>query len=379
MSFSVTLLTVPIYALRLGASDLLIGIIGAVGGATYAVTARVFGAISDRLSRMRLAGLALSLQTVACLLFTLISVPELLPLARFLQATGSALFWPIAEALVADLTPEGRLDKSLRGYNLGWGIGSIAGPQVAGVLISLFSIHVPFYFSAAACLAMLPLLASIRTPRQNTAEPPPRGEEQEEGPRAKASRRMYAALVSGTLYSFNGGLMATLFPAYATRLGLQPYEIGTLFLLSGLAQTIVFSQADRIEPRLGLRASLLTGSGIFVLALLAIPFTSSLALYVLSFSGQGVASGLLYAVSLSLLLREGGPRHGRATGMWESTLGSGFFAGPLLGGALTSITETAPYFLGAAASAATTALQLRLVGQGEKRQRPSDALGQLAH
>jgi len=372
-SFSVTLLAVPIYALRLGASDPLIGLIGAVGGATYAVMARLFGLISDRFSKRLLAVVALSMQTVACLLFTLIQVPELLALARLLQATGSALFWPIIEAHVADLAPSGRLDKSLKGYNLGWGTGSIIGPQIGGLLISLFTVLTPFYFSAVTCLAMIPLLASIRTSRRPMPDIRLR-DRTEEKSNVRTSRRAYVALVSGTLFSFSGGIVSTLFPAFATRLGLQPYEIGMLFLLSGLTQTIVFSQADKIESRLGLTVSLLAGSGILFLSLLAIPFTSSLVVYMVSFSGQGVASGLLYAVSLSLLLKESGPRHGRATGLWESTIGSGFFAGPLIGGAIAGILPTAPYFLGASASALTAAVQLRLLQQGQERQEPSEGI-----
>lgn len=370
MSFSITLLATPIYALRLGATDPLIGLIGAVGGATYAAMARLFGLLSDRFSKRLLAGVALSLQTLACLLFPLISVPELLTLARFLHAAGSALFWPIIEALIADLAPAGRLERGLRGYNLGWSTGSIVGPQVGGLLISLFSIQMPFYFSSLACLLMIPLVVPIRSRRRA-----PSGSwlphEGEDAAKAKASKRVYSALASGMLFSFNGGTVATLFPAFAMRLGLQPYVIGTLFLLLGLTQTIVFSQAEKIEATLGLRASLLTGSGAYSLSLLTIPFASNLTIYALSFACQGMASGLLYAVSLSLLLRESGPKHGRATGLWESAIGSGYFAGPLIGGALAGFLATAPYFLGASASALTAILQLRLIREGDKAQKSS--------
>ncbi|MEM2904455.1 MAG: MFS transporter [Candidatus Bathyarchaeia archaeon] len=361
MSFNITLLAVPIYALRLGASDLLIGVIGAVGGVTYASAARFFGAVSDRFSRRLLISVALGVQAAACLLFSFIDAAGLLAFARFLQAAGAGLFWPVIEALVADLAPEERLDKSLRGYNLGWGIGSIIGPQVGGLLISLISIKAPFYFSAATCLAMIPVTASTRTPRRNPSRPQLSQASGEKTVKVRASRRVYAALISGVLFSFNGGIVATLFPAFATRLEVPPYTIGMLFLLSGLTQTAVFAQADGVAAKLGLKASLLAGSSIFSLSLLVIPFTSSLSVYIASFAGQGVALGLLYATSLSLILRESGAQHGKAAGMWESTLGAGFFIGPLIGGALADASETAPYLLGASASALMAALQFRLL------------------
>lgn len=355
--------------MKLGASDPLIGVIGAAGGATYALMARLFGYISDRFSKRLLAGLALLLQTAGILLFTFIRLPEFLGFARAVHATGSALFWPVVEALVADLAPPGQLDKSLKGYNLAWGTGSIIGPQIGGLLISLYSVLMPFYLSSATCLLVLPLLLLTRAPRIALSGQGSSQKGRENDVRAKLSNHAYGALASGSLYSFNYSLVSALFPASATRLGIQAYEIGALFLLSGLAQTIVFAQADKIESRIGLRTSLVSGSCIFLFSLLTIPLTSNLTILAFSFSAQGVASGVLYATSLSLLIKESSPRHGRATGLWESTMGTGFFAGPLLGGVVAGLSSTAPYLLAAFGCAFTVPVQLRLLHQGGEKNR----------
>ncbi len=74
---------------------------------------------------------------------------------------------------------------------------------------------------------------------------------------------------------------------------------------------------------------------------LAIPF------FFVGFAIFGLGQGMAYSTAMFLVLKGSGSRRGMAAGMFESTLGVGFFTGPLVGGVFYQVGGAYPYFFGA--------------------------------
>ncbi|MEM2768184.1 MAG: MFS transporter [Candidatus Bathyarchaeia archaeon] len=110
-------LAVPIYAAGMGASPLLVGVIGAMGGLTYSFMPLVAGFLSDRVRRKSLLLAAMLVYGFACIIYLLTQTPDMLIPVKVVEWIAVATFWPSAEALLAELSQD-RIERNLRRFNL---------------------------------------------------------------------------------------------------------------------------------------------------------------------------------------------------------------------------------------------------------------------
>jgi DHA1 family multidrug resistance protein-like MFS transporter len=357
MCLGVAFIATPILALEMEASPFLIGLIGASGGATYAVMTRIFGSASDRFSRKKLLLTAEVVQAVSMILSFLAQDPYQLIFARFVFSIGLAIFWPLSEAYIGDLVGADKLSQALTGYNVSWSSATIVGPQLGGLLVTWFFIRTPFLvafvgFFFAAVLLLPGAVANINIPHHmshlNESEKHVRND-------FKVFTLLYAFL-----FAFTGAILSAIFPAYATQLGVSADLIGFMFFLSGLTQTLTVLLANRLQSKLGEGRILLLSSFFMFCALTTIGLTSITPIFFVSFAIFGLGQGMAYSTAILLVLKGSGSRRGRAAGLFESTLGIGFFTGPLVGGAFYQAGGAYPYLLGAFVSLGIMAHQLSM-------------------
>jgi DHA1 family quinolone resistance protein-like MFS transporter len=354
-SMNIVFLALPLYALAIAASPFEIGVLGAVGGLTYSVMARFLGSLSDRLSKKSFIILGTVLQAASSLLYPTCERPPQLILVRVVQSFGLALFWPPIEALVASNARTDSLERALTGYNISWGAASAVGSPLAGFLITAFSLAVPFYASAAvALLVSISLLALLK----KTEDDPPT-KELETIPAVERSKpsTSFMPMASAFAFAFISGIVYTLFPVFATQLGIPAYQMGLLFLVSSIVQTLVFVASERLLHRFAMK-SFLIGLAAFTISLVLIAAVENVMAFTFSFIGLGLGQGILYSASLYYLLRGSDRNRGHATGRFESNLGFASFLGPLLGGAVAQFNPSFPYAAGALVSFLTLVVQL---------------------
>lgn len=343
MCLSIVFIATPILAYVMKASPFLIGLIGACGGATYAIMTRVFGPVSDRFSRKKLLFTAEVVQGFSMALFFFSQDPYQLIFARFVLSVAAALFWPLAAAYVVDLVGTDKLSQALVSYNVSWSSATIIGPQLGGLLISWFSTRTSFLvalavFFFAAALLLLGTEANIN--RSHHTFNPNKNEKL-----VRESSKVFP-LIYAFLLAFTSATLSAIFPAYATQLGVPADLIGFMFLLSGLIQTLTIFSANRLQFKFRERILLLMSSFFLICSLAMIGLTSVTPLFFVGFAIFGLGQGMAYSTAIFLVLRGSGSRRGKAAGMFESTLGVGFFIGPLVGGALYQVSGGYPYFFG---------------------------------
>jgi len=344
MSLSVAFITTPILAYLMDASPFLIGLIGASTGATYAAMTRVFGSISDRFSRKKLLFTSEVVQALSMVVCYLSQDPYQLIVSRLVFAFGAALFWPLVIAYIGDLAEADHLGQALAGYNVSWSSATVIGPQLGGLLIVWLPIRTPFLVACAvlfftSTLLFLGTRAHIDKSRHvihpaESAEP------------VRADSTVFP-LIHAFLVAFTAATLSAIFPAYATQLRVSADQIGLMFLLSGLTQTLTVLLASRLQSTLGEGTMLLLSSFLLLCSLAMIGLILTVQLFLVSFTIFGLGQGLAYSTAIFSVLKGSGTRRGKAAGVFESTLGVGFFMGPLVGGILYQLGGSYPYFFGA--------------------------------
>jgi len=355
-------ITVPIYANHLGASPFLVGLIGSAGGLIYSFMPLVSGILSDRLNRKAFVSVSLFSYGFSCLLYNLIEEPLMLILAKVLEWLSIAGFWPAIESLIADSAEVG-LEETLKRFNISWSSAMVFGPLLGGVLITEWSIKAPFLFSlfAAFSFGLLGLLIIVE-PSKREKEAAQLTFESKDKRNRQGS--ILIALASTFLFSSMVGIILSLFPSYATDLGINPFEIGLITFVFAATRTVTFYQANRIEFRLGKLGMFLLGSLTLGLASFLTFHSTSTALFAVCFLIFGFGAGVSYAASISFILRRWESSRGYAAGVFESLIGVGYFVGSLIGGIISEYALNAPYLYGFVLSLAIFFIQLVLKGKG---------------
>jgi MFS family permease len=142
----------PLFASKMGASWVEIGLMGAAWGIVFTLSAFLTGHVSDRIGRKPVLAMSCALSALAALWFLrATSVTELIAI-RGLEGLAWACFWPPMEALATETADTEQVGRGIglvtTVYALGFAIGSFA----AGVMTGFFGFTLAFstYFAFAA-------------------------------------------------------------------------------------------------------------------------------------------------------------------------------------------------------------------------------------
>jgi len=357
MIIGVVSIAVPIYANMLGATLFLVGLIGSAGGLIYSFMPLVSGVLCDKWGRKIFISASLLSYGLSCLLYSLVEEPLMLVPIRILEWTSIAAFWPAVESLIAD-SAHTALEDALKRFNLSWGSAMTIGPLLGGVLINEFSIKIPFVFSmlVAFLFGALSVLMVKEPDKVLNGEDPPEGSL---GRSNGDDGSIITVLATIFLFSSIIGILLSLFPSYATDLGILPFEIGVITFALSAARTITFYQANRMEAYIKKSGMLIAGSLALGLASLIAFNSNSTLMFLVCFLIFGFGAGISYAASITLVLRWRKSSRGYAAGSFESLIGVGYFLGPLIGGFLSEFAGNMPYIYSFLLSLTVLLIQLK--------------------
>lgn len=335
-------LTVPIYAASLGASPLLIGVIGATGGLTYSFMPLAAGMLSDKIRRKIFVLTAMILYGLSCGFYILTKNTTMLIPVKALEWVAVAIFWPSTEALITEFSGE-KLEQNLKKFNLSWGSATIIGPIIGGSLISLSGTKAPFLLSSTVSF-ILALLAA--TAIKELQKHPQKPKQEAINQRKNSAEPIAPAVVSIILFSFIAGIIYNLFPAQATNLNMPAYEIGLIIFANGLFRLAAFTQAYKLEEKIGKNPMFLVGALALALASALTAASATALFFALAFSIFGLGMGILYAASIAHILKNRSHATGYAAGLFESLIGVGNFLGSSTGGIASEyFSSNTPYII----------------------------------
>lgn len=152
----------------------------------------------------------------------------------------------------------------------------------------------------------------------------------------------------GFVTSFGAHIVAVNLPAYAKDVGVGVAMIGILIAAYDFAEIIAKPIFGSLSDRQGMKKTLLTGIGVFILAsllYLVVPAGWLLGIRFL----QGVGAAALSAVSLALVGVYYQQNRGRAYGIYNAIKGAGYVLSPLVGGLILARSHFSSIFVASAA------------------------------
>jgi len=336
----------PLFASKMGASWVEIGLMGSAWGLVFTFSALLTGRVSDRVGRRPVLAVSSVLSAFAALLFLrATSVSELIAI-RGLEGLAWACFWPPMEALATETADTEQIGRGIglvtTVYALGFAIGSFTG----GFMTSLFGF--PLAFSTYFVFAALSILGVwfIEAPRHTRpSEALPRG-----GllPRL-SSRGLIAGNVLGASYTFGLATIMALLSVYALSFEISVFWIGAAFSIFWIGRILGAAFAGTASDRLGRRrvavAALIAGSVGFVM----IGIAPGLLLIAGGAFLTGLSIGGIFPVNVAIIADDTEPAlRGTAMGFYEMICAIAFMAASALGGTSAELfNPRTPYVLSA--------------------------------
>jgi DHA1 family tetracycline resistance protein-like MFS transporter len=365
IGFGIALPLLPLWAERLGASALEVGVLLSVYALCQVLAAPLWGRASDRHGRRPVILIALAGAGAAALLTGLASSLWLLFVARALHGAAGASY-VAAQAYAADVSRPGERARALGLVGAAFGIGFAVGPAL-GAGLATFGPRVPFLVVAG--LSVLNLAwAWARLPESRdpaTASPVARRRLWPTGSRRIALLGL--ALVATAAFV---GVEAMFALFAADRLGYAELGVGLLFAFVGVVAAVV--QGGLIGPavRRAGEARVLTG-GLALTAAGAAGLAVAGSLWALlpALAALAAGWGFAYSATLALASRSAGTdEQGQVLGEMASVTGIARVAGPLAAGAAFQLVgPSAPLVLTAVVLAGAAVAAPRVLGRTTRR------------
>ena len=330
----ITSIYLPLYVYRLGAGEIIVGLVGGAQSITYIFMPFLAGKLSDRIGQAKLLffGSATVLFTYSCYFF--IFDPILFIPFRAIEGLGWSFIWPSLEAILGADTSK------LRIFNFMWGVGATLAPYAGGLIFQLTNVR--NIFLTTSSLMFVSLASSLCLFRRiNKAD-------QESDVRldsVEIGEKKYLFLYLPFLYGFVHMLMVTFFPIYSNSRNLSVIEVGYMLTVMNFGRLIAFAFPNSIKNVFGEKKTLATSALLgCTLPTIVVFYNHAIVLY-FELLFLGFFLGITYAIALNKIMQMAGKRKGYYAGIFESILGTGFFLGPMLGGATAAITIEYVFFL----------------------------------
>ena len=343
----------PIFTAHLGADPAGVGFIASVSAFTGVVTSIPAGIFADRLGRRRMLVFSSIVFSTAPFLYLFVTNIWQLAVIRLYHGLATAIFIPVAMALVSELFQKDRAEK------MGWFststlVGRFMAPVVGGSIIGAlvfnpgFSYKVVYLVCGAA--GVITLLLTFKIPDAT--------EKKKEARSWQETLRVFRTVVSnkGIIITsaveasilFAYGTFETFLPLYSLKAGLSAYEVGIFLSSQVITLALMKPIMGKFSDRHGRKSQIFFGALIGSLCIGSFSlFRAFIPLLVLSiFFGfsLSVVTSATSAFIADLSKAEG---RGSAMGILGSIMDIGHTTGPLISGIVATYLGLSKSFMGA--------------------------------
>jgi MFS family permease len=377
----------PLFALYLGAGPEAIGFAVGISTVTGIFFKMPSGALSDVIGRRKTLLMGLVVFGVMPFTYLLITDYALLIVIRFLHGLATAIYGPVAMAVVADIAG----DK--KGEWLSWFssvtiLGTLAGAPVGGFLLTyvtgsngpgLHDFRLVFLLSGLAGAAAL-LLGLIALRGKETVAPH-RGALKERLGRffsgikeVVSDRRVVITSNMEGLQNLTVGALEAFLPVYAVKVaGLNEFQAGLLWGVQVLTTILSKPVMGQMSDRWGRKPIIVAGMVLCAGSFAAIPLLTSFILLLITALVFGLGEAFVTSSSAALVADVCQEKHfGAAMGTFGTIFDVGHAAGPILAGLLIARFD---YFISFAIMGALLllAIPIFVLGVDEGRAVPVEA------
>ena len=356
----------PIYATRLGASGIGLGLMVAGFSISRGVLQPFVGGLSDRHGRKRFLVAGLIIYALAGVTYTLAASVEHLVLIRVFHGVGSAMVIPIAMAYIGDLAPVGEEGRYMGMLNIALFSGIGGGPVIGGLFLDTLGMNSAFYAMAGFSGLSVLLVGAFLPPRDPDSEQPV-------SPRILSAlgRMARDARIVGVLVSRMASMVVLVptmafLPILMTRfMDATGIEIGVVVACRTLVNAALQHPFGRAVDRYNRITLLLIGSFTVSGAIFVTPLAGRLATLIVLFVLMGAGEAVVWP-TLGALAVEGGRRYGQGTvmGVFNMAMSAGVLLGSIgCGAAMDFFGLQYAFYLTAAFLVLATIVAAFLIGR----------------
>ena len=347
----------PLFALYLGAGPEAIGFIVGISTVTGIFFKLPSGALSDLVGRKKTLLAGLVVFAVIPFTYLLASNYQLLILIRFLHGFATAIYGPVAMAVVMDAAG-GRKGELLSWFSSVTIIGNLVGAPVGGFILyrlatsspSLWDFQAVYLVSGVAGFLSLALALMVLRGKETVERS--KGLKESLGRFASgikevlSDRRVVVTSSMEGLQNLTVGALEAFLPIYAvTVAGLNEFQAGLLWGVQVLVTILSKPLMGRISDRYGRRPLINGGMVLCALSFGAIPLLQNYYLLLITATLFGLGEALVTSSSAALVADICEQRHfGTAMGTFGTIFDVGHASGPILAGLLLARMDYLPAF-----------------------------------
>jgi MFS family permease len=337
----------PLFALYLGAGPEAIGLVVGISTVTGIFFKLPAGALSDLVGRKKTLLAGLVVFAVIPFTYLLVGNYQVLILIRFLHGFATAIYGPVAMAVVMDAAGV-RKGEMLSWFSSITIIGNLVGAPVGGFILyrlatgapALFDFQVVYLASGVAGLLSLVLALTILRGKETVEQG--KGLRESLGRFASgirevlSDRRVVATSSMEGLQNLTVGALEAFLPIYAVKMaGLNEFQAGLLWGVQVLVTILSKPLMGRTSDRYGRRPLINAGMVLCALSFGAIPLLHNFYLLMITATFFGLGEALVTSSSAALVADICEQRHfGTAMGTFGTIFDIGHAAGPIVAGLL---------------------------------------------
>lgn len=342
----------PLFAVHLGANPSEVGMVAAVSAFTGIVVSIPAGMFSDRWGRRRMLLISATIFSTAPFFYLLVTKLWHLAIIRFYHGFATALFIPVAMALVSDLFHEGRGER-MGLFSASTLLGRFLAPAAGGTIIGALALNQAVSYKAVylVCGAsgIVALLLSSRIPKAPGVE--------NKHMEWKKTFQIFKRVISKNILTtsmveasvlFAYGTFETFLPLYSISIGLSAYQVGIFLSAQVITLALTKPLMGRFSDRHGREPQIFAGAliGAACIGTFSL-FRSFLPLLVLSIAFGLSLSIVTSATSAFVADLSSIEARGSAMGLLGSIMDMGHTTGPLVSGIIATFFGYAKAFIGA--------------------------------
>jgi len=370
----------PLFTNSLGADPATLGFVAAASTITGIVFKAPSGALSDIFGRRRIMMIGMAVFGLVPFLYLLVSSYWELTAIRFIHGFATAIFGPVATAMVADLFDD------QRGEKIGWyasavTTGKLLGPLFGGYLLLVADFKTSYLI--VGIIGMVSLLIAFWGLKRDKNNEGVGREPQPVRYAVRKMRRGFAEVISDFRISVVSGVDAlsylaigaleTFLPLYGIFvLGLDSGKVGLLFTAQAVTTLMSRPVMGQFSDRIGRKPMILSGLLVSAASLGSINYISNFYVLLLVVAIYGLGVAITDSSTTAMIADISKSRnYGAAMGVQGTILDIGHASGPILAGIMVKYYSHNAAFNMAAAMLVFAALLFALTIRDQRENKDS--------
>lgn len=370
----------PLFTAYLGGNPAEVGMVAAASAFTGIVFSIPAGMLSDRLGRKRMLIFSAIVFSTAPFIYPFVRNIWQLAIIRFYHGFATAIFIPVAMALVSDIFYKERGEK-IGLFSTSTLVGRFMAPISGGVIIGALAFNPEMSYKAVYLVCgVAGIIALLFILKLNPPSPPftKGGRENKIDHRWQETLTAFKTVIShrGILITsaveaailFAYGTFETFLPLHSVKIGLSAYDVGIFLSAQVITLALTKPLMGRFSDRHGRQPQIFTGAiaGAFCIGSFSFfrSFIPMLLLSILFGLSLSIVTSATSSFIADLSRRE---THGSAMGILGSIMDIGHTTGPLVSGVVAAAFGFEKSFVAASLVLAAAAFIFLInIGMGKK-------------